>query len=247
MIFLRRAFEFLAGSPFRGCPLPVSVHCDYVISDPAEAINVGFEAAARKALPPAHWGYLSTGVDDDANSRPIETVFLIINCARGVWSIPQNRYERRSFRNEMGTRSCWRQRNAVPSGRPAARRARRTEAENASNSGRRRAKSSDRRVMKARGVRRVSNTRRKIEMTTEHQTHRTLGCPVPVDRRYRWPQPGNGPALPAFGHASVFELPYDRSSGSAGPGRPQYSDLRNAAPDKRPDVDEDSCEGNRES
>ena len=25
--------------------------------------------AARKALPPAHWGYLSTGVDDDATLK----------------------------------------------------------------------------------------------------------------------------------------------------------------------------------
>src|SRR5207237_9436216 len=43
---------------------------DYVIKNPAEAINVlEFEAAARKALPPAHWGYLSTGTDDDATIR----------------------------------------------------------------------------------------------------------------------------------------------------------------------------------
>jgi isopentenyl diphosphate isomerase/L-lactate dehydrogenase-like FMN-dependent dehydrogenase len=43
---------------------------DFIISDPAEAISVlDFEAAARKMLPPAHWGYLSTGVDDDATLR----------------------------------------------------------------------------------------------------------------------------------------------------------------------------------
>jgi 4-hydroxymandelate oxidase len=43
---------------------------DFVISDPSQAINVlEFEAAARKALPPAHWGYLSTGVDDDATLK----------------------------------------------------------------------------------------------------------------------------------------------------------------------------------
>jgi 4-hydroxymandelate oxidase len=41
-----------------------------VISSPEQAINVlEFEAAARKALPPAHWGYLSTGVDDDATLK----------------------------------------------------------------------------------------------------------------------------------------------------------------------------------
>jgi isopentenyl diphosphate isomerase/L-lactate dehydrogenase-like FMN-dependent dehydrogenase len=43
---------------------------DFVISSPEQAINVlDFEAAARKALPPAHWGYLATGVDDDATLR----------------------------------------------------------------------------------------------------------------------------------------------------------------------------------
>lgn len=30
---------------------------------------VDFEAAARKALPPAHFGYLATGVDDDGTVR----------------------------------------------------------------------------------------------------------------------------------------------------------------------------------
>src|SRR5262245_10217981 len=64
----RRAFlKFLAGSPLlAGLQSPE----DYVISNPGEAINVlEFEAAARKALPPAHWGYMTTGVDDDATLR----------------------------------------------------------------------------------------------------------------------------------------------------------------------------------
>src|SRR6266516_3708662 len=69
----RRAFlKFLASSPlFAAMPgLGLQVPQDYVISDPAEAINVlEFEAAARKALPPAHWGYMTTGVDDDATLK----------------------------------------------------------------------------------------------------------------------------------------------------------------------------------
>jgi isopentenyl diphosphate isomerase/L-lactate dehydrogenase-like FMN-dependent dehydrogenase len=37
-----------------------------VIGAPKDALNVmDFEAAARQALPPAHFGYLATGVDDD--------------------------------------------------------------------------------------------------------------------------------------------------------------------------------------
>jgi isopentenyl diphosphate isomerase/L-lactate dehydrogenase-like FMN-dependent dehydrogenase len=41
-----------------------------LISSPEEAINVmDFEEPARKALPPAHWGYLTSGVEDDATLR----------------------------------------------------------------------------------------------------------------------------------------------------------------------------------
>src|SRR5215468_7887296 len=41
-----------------------------VISSPDQALDVmDFEAAARKAIPPAHFGYLATGVDDDATVR----------------------------------------------------------------------------------------------------------------------------------------------------------------------------------
>lgn len=43
---------------------------DSVIASPDEALDVmDFERAARKALPPAHFGYLATGVDDDETVR----------------------------------------------------------------------------------------------------------------------------------------------------------------------------------
>jgi 4-hydroxymandelate oxidase len=43
---------------------------DDVISSPDQAFDVlDFEPAARKALPPAHFGYLATGVDDDGTVR----------------------------------------------------------------------------------------------------------------------------------------------------------------------------------
>jgi len=43
---------------------------DDVISSPDQALEVmDFEPAARKALPPAHFGYLATGVDDDGTVR----------------------------------------------------------------------------------------------------------------------------------------------------------------------------------
>ena len=38
-----------------------------LIASPDQALNVfDFEAVARQTLPPAHWGYMATGVDDDA-------------------------------------------------------------------------------------------------------------------------------------------------------------------------------------
>jgi 4-hydroxymandelate oxidase len=43
---------------------------DEVISSPDQTMEVmDFEPAARKALPPAHFGYLATGVDDDGTVR----------------------------------------------------------------------------------------------------------------------------------------------------------------------------------
>jgi (S)-2-hydroxy-acid oxidase len=41
-----------------------------LITSPEQALDVmEFEPVARKVLPPAHWGYLATGVDDDATVR----------------------------------------------------------------------------------------------------------------------------------------------------------------------------------
>jgi isopentenyl diphosphate isomerase/L-lactate dehydrogenase-like FMN-dependent dehydrogenase len=58
----RREFlRFLAASPLAALP-----------QDPEakDALSVlDFEPLAKKALPPAHWGYMSTGVDDDLTLR----------------------------------------------------------------------------------------------------------------------------------------------------------------------------------
>ena len=61
----RRFLNYLAASPAlaQQASPPVA-------ATPAEALNVfDFEAAARKALPPAHFGYLAGGVDDDVTLR----------------------------------------------------------------------------------------------------------------------------------------------------------------------------------
>jgi isopentenyl diphosphate isomerase/L-lactate dehydrogenase-like FMN-dependent dehydrogenase len=60
----RRFLQFLAASP-----LAIGAE-ESVIAKPADALNVfDFEPAARKALPPAHYGYMATGVDDDATLK----------------------------------------------------------------------------------------------------------------------------------------------------------------------------------
>ena len=70
----RRFLKFLAGSPLFA-PAWAQENAD-VIADPKDALNVmDFEPVARKALPPAHWGYMATGVDDDATLKANREAF----------------------------------------------------------------------------------------------------------------------------------------------------------------------------
>lgn len=65
----RRFLEFLAASPLLAAE-------DAPPAKPSEAMNVhDFEAAARKVLPPAHYGYIKTGVDGDQTLRANEAAF----------------------------------------------------------------------------------------------------------------------------------------------------------------------------
>ncbi|MFN0124543.1 MAG: alpha-hydroxy acid oxidase [Blastocatellia bacterium] len=58
-----------AGSPFSGDSADLA-QIEDLITAPEQALNVmEFEAVARKNLPPAHFGYLATGVDDDGTLR----------------------------------------------------------------------------------------------------------------------------------------------------------------------------------
>jgi len=64
----RRFLQFLAGSPLLAgawAQVPQAK-----MESAKDAINVlDFEEAARKVLPPAHWGYMASGVDDDLTQR----------------------------------------------------------------------------------------------------------------------------------------------------------------------------------
>ena len=69
----RRAFlKFLAGSPYIAALGGVSAaafdteRASDVIGDPKDALDVmDFEDAARRKVPPGHWAYIASGVDDD--------------------------------------------------------------------------------------------------------------------------------------------------------------------------------------
>lgn len=75
----RRFLAFVAGSPLLGAAQTGPIASP--IASPEAALNVlDFEAAARKVLPPAHFGYMATGVDDDrtlrANREGFERIYL---------------------------------------------------------------------------------------------------------------------------------------------------------------------------
>jgi isopentenyl diphosphate isomerase/L-lactate dehydrogenase-like FMN-dependent dehydrogenase len=68
----RRAFlTFLAGSPLLAAfPALASAAQQGGLEQAAHALDVfDFEAAAQKLVPPAHWGYLMSGVDGEATLR----------------------------------------------------------------------------------------------------------------------------------------------------------------------------------
>jgi 4-hydroxymandelate oxidase len=64
----RRFLQFLAGSPLLAGAWAQAPAVK--LESAKDATNVmDFEEAARKALPPAHWGYMASGVDDDFTQR----------------------------------------------------------------------------------------------------------------------------------------------------------------------------------
>lgn len=69
----RRAFlKYLAASPLVAELLSIEdlLAQDVPLAAARDALNVfDFEAAARKVLPPAHWGYMATGVDGEETLR----------------------------------------------------------------------------------------------------------------------------------------------------------------------------------
>jgi len=92
----RRFLKFLAGSPLLALWFPAGslenviaaafqkstgsssdeTAVQKLIASPEQAINVfDFEALARQKLPPAHWAYMATGVDDDVTLHANHAAF----------------------------------------------------------------------------------------------------------------------------------------------------------------------------
>ena len=92
----RQFIRFLAASPLLAVepvsgfgqaarPLPklsdpltwAPLDADHLITDPKEAINVfDFEPVMRKNVPPAHFGYMASGIDDEVTLRANREGFL---------------------------------------------------------------------------------------------------------------------------------------------------------------------------
>lgn len=75
----RRLLRFLAASPLwppAAALARAAVQEASLVESPDEALDVfDFEAVARRDLPPAHFGYLATGVDEDATLRANRDAF----------------------------------------------------------------------------------------------------------------------------------------------------------------------------
>jgi len=73
----RQFLKFLAASPLLFREMPgLALQETALIKSAAEALNVfDFEPVAKQKIPPAHWGYMATGVDDDATLRANRTAF----------------------------------------------------------------------------------------------------------------------------------------------------------------------------
>jgi len=76
IVFPRREFvRFLAASPLMARAWAQDAPTG-AITSPKDALEVmDFEPLARKALPPAHWGYMATGVDSDVTLRANREAF----------------------------------------------------------------------------------------------------------------------------------------------------------------------------
>ena len=111
----RRLLQFLAASPLlarealaEGLVLADPMQwaprdLDKLIADPKQALNVfAFEPVMRKNVPPAHFGYMATGVNDEGGLRANREAFRKFELqAAAAGRCQQDRHERRNLRREI--------------------------------------------------------------------------------------------------------------------------------------------------
>jgi 4-hydroxymandelate oxidase len=72
----RALLRWLAASPLLAGPAMQAFAEEAALAAPGDALDVfDFEAAARRIVPPAHWGYLQSGVDGDRTVRANSQAF----------------------------------------------------------------------------------------------------------------------------------------------------------------------------
>ena len=85
----RELLKFFAASPLLAglAPLRTSNANDKELASAADALDVfDLEAAAKRVVPPAHWGYIQSGVDGEVTLRANETAFARYQLRRGASS-----------------------------------------------------------------------------------------------------------------------------------------------------------------
>jgi 4-hydroxymandelate oxidase len=87
MLQRRALLRFLAASPvFAGWPALRGFATELALASAADALDVfDLEAAAQKVVPPAHWGYLQSGVDGDATLHANSVAY-------GKWQLVPRRF-----------------------------------------------------------------------------------------------------------------------------------------------------------
>lgn len=110
----RRFVQFLASSPlFAHSALAEAKHPsdpaewaprdpDSLIADPTQALDVfDFEPVMKKNVPPAHFGYMATGVDDETALRANREGFRKLALRPPPRRRQQDRHERGNPRREI--------------------------------------------------------------------------------------------------------------------------------------------------
>ena len=220
----RRSFlKFLAQSPALALAgqstYKFAGRGDGPIASPDEAINVfDFEVLAQKNLDPAHWGYLSTGTDDDGTIRANRDGFSRFQLRpRRLVDVRRDRYRRpRSWDPVVQPHRARPHRATarVSSRRRDRRRPRRSRGESSSDSFDRHF---DRSRGRARGPRRadlvpalrrvrLGNDPRSREAGGESGLHGGRAHGGPPGRQ----QPGDGEAIRAPRRPRVLRVPSER-------------------------------------